>query len=71
MLRYGRDPRTADGFLLALGAISAGKVFADPPRDALSTTPTSMTQWAERVVRPLIEGPDGGVCPMRIQYEAS
>jgi uncharacterized protein YbjT (DUF2867 family) len=69
MLRIGRDPRMTDALMSAFAAISKGKVTADPARDASSTTPTTMTQWAARVLKPIIEGNVGEVCPARVQYE--
>lgn len=71
MLNIGRDPRPTDAFMLVFGAINDGKVTADPPRDGASTTPTSLSRWARDVLKPLIEGVDGEVCPTRVQYEAS
>lgn len=69
MRRLGRDPRTTDALLSAFGAISAGRVTAEPARDASSTTTMSLTQWAAEVLKPLVEGLDGEVCPARVQYE--
>lgn len=71
LLMIGRDPRATDAFMLAFKAISKGKVTAEPPRDDSSTTPMSMTQWAEEVLKPLVDGVEGEVCPLRVQYEAS
>ena len=70
MLRMGRDPRTTEAFMLTFKAITKGKVTAEPPRDASSTTGMSLAQWASDVLKPLIEGVDGAVCPVRVQYEA-
>jgi len=70
MLRIGRDPRTTEAFMTTFKAISNGKVTAQPARDESSTTPMSMAQWAAQVLKPLIEGVDGEVCPARVQYEA-
>ena len=50
-------------------AISKGKVTAEPVRDESSTTPTSLVQWAAQVLKPLVEGVNGEVCPARVQYE--
>jgi uncharacterized protein YbjT (DUF2867 family) len=71
MLKIGRDPRPTDALMLAFDAISRGKVTAEPPRDEASTTPTSLARWAEEVLKPLVDGTEGAVCPARIQYEAS
>jgi uncharacterized protein YbjT (DUF2867 family) len=71
MLKIGRDPRTTEAFMIAFGAISKGQVTAEPPRDDSSTTQMSLTQWAEDVLKPLVEGVEGAVCPARDQYEAS
>lgn len=70
MLRIGRDPRTTDALMTTFKAITKGKVTADPPRDASSTTPMSLTQWAAQVLKPLVDGLNGEVCPARVQYEA-
>ena len=70
MLKVGRDPRATDAFMNVFKAVSQGKVTADPRRDDSSTTPMSMTRWAQDVLKPLVEGVDGDVCPTRVQYEA-
>jgi uncharacterized protein YbjT (DUF2867 family) len=70
MVKVGRDPRPTDALMLAFGAISEGKLTADPARDKSSTTPTSMARWAEEVLKPLVYGEEGAACPARVQYEA-
>ena len=70
MLRIGRDPRMTDALMSAFRAINKGNVTADPPRDASSTTPMTIAQWAARTLRPLVDGTAGEVCPARVQYEA-
>jgi uncharacterized protein YbjT (DUF2867 family) len=71
MLKIGRDPRPTEALMLAFGAINEGKLAANPPRDAQSTTPTAMERWAEDVLKPLVYSDEGAVCPARVQYEAS
>ena len=70
MLRIGRDPRTTDAFMQTFKAVSKGKVYAEPMRDASTTSRTSLTEWAAQVLRPLVDGTAGEVCPARVQYEA-
>lgn len=69
MLRLGRDPRAVQAFIHAFRAITRGRVTAEPPRDAASTTPTSLATWAAEVLRPIMESGDGAMCPVRVQYE--
>ena len=68
MLKLGRDPRAVDAFMCSFSAITKGLVTAEPPRDAASTTPTSLTQWAMEVLTPLVDGHEGAACPVRVQY---
>lgn len=69
MLRRGRSKRMTDAMLAIFRAAGKEGLRAEPGRDASSTTPTTMEQFAREELRPLVErqAEAGPLCPARVQ----